>query len=149
MIKAEPEKLVGEEIQMPELHLLIGVSNHYYKKLKLVWPSLVLWARCTWTVHGRQGGGLDGANSSRLGKFVLLTSIFVSFLKKLELLRKVVPPAAIPIIDTLQLFRAVQTGCFGWDLCQDYRERIQAFTESVKNLQVYFKVRNPLYTLIV
>ena len=65
LIKADPQKLVGEEIQLPELHLLIGVTNHYYQKLVVVWPSLVLWGRGKWTVHGRHGGGLDGANSDR------------------------------------------------------------------------------------
>ena len=58
------------------------------------------------------------------------------------MLQKVVPPAALPILETLQLFREVQTGCFGWDLCPDYKEKIEAFKESVKKLQVYFKVSN-------
>ena len=65
LIKADPQKLVGEEIQLPELHLLIGVTNHYCKKLAVVWPSLVLWGSGKWIVHGRHGGGLDGANSDR------------------------------------------------------------------------------------
>ena len=33
LIKADPEQLVGEVLQLPELHLLIEVSNHYYKRL--------------------------------------------------------------------------------------------------------------------
>ena len=69
LIKAEPEQLVGEVLQLPELHLLIGVTNHYYKKLEVVWPSVSLCSRGKWTIQGRQGGGLDGANSDRLEKF--------------------------------------------------------------------------------
>ena len=36
LIKAEPNVLVGDVVQLPELHLLIGVTNFYYKKLEKV-----------------------------------------------------------------------------------------------------------------
>ena len=34
LIKAEQNVLVGDVVQLPELHLLIGVTNFYYKKLE-------------------------------------------------------------------------------------------------------------------
>ena len=43
LIKAEQNVLVGEVVQLPELHLLIGVTNFYYKKLEKVWPQLSVW----------------------------------------------------------------------------------------------------------
>ena len=85
-----------------------------------------MWGHGRWTVHGRQGGGLDGGNCNR-------------FLKKIDMLQKVVPSTVLPILDTLQLFKEVQTGCFGWDLCLDYKERIQAFKDSTRKLKVYFQ----------
>ena len=113
-------------MQLPELRLLIGVTNFYYKKLEKVWPQLSVWGHGKWTVHGRQGGGLDGANCDR-------------FMKKIDVLQKFVPPTALPILNILQLFRRVQTGCFEWDLCPDYKEMIHDFIESVKKLQVHFR----------
>ena len=65
LVKAEPDELVGVKLPLPELHLLIGVSNHYYKLLLRVWPQLALFGRGKWTIHGRHGGGIDGANSVR------------------------------------------------------------------------------------
>ena len=59
------------------------------------------------------------------------------FLKKIEALRVVVPIQAVPILDSLAKFREIQQGCFGWDLCPDYRERIKCFTESVASLKVF------------
>ena len=65
LIKAKPEELVGEKLPLPELHLLMGVVNKGHQMLGQVWPHLVLFGRGKWTVHGRYGGGLDGANSVR------------------------------------------------------------------------------------
>ena len=33
LVEGKPEELVGEQIPLPELHLLIGVVNHFYKVL--------------------------------------------------------------------------------------------------------------------
>ena len=54
-------------------------------------------------------------------------------------MKSVVPPKAHPILATLEYFRHLQTGCFGWDLCTDYKERIQSFTKSVETLHYYAK----------
>ena len=54
-------------------------------------------------------------------------------------MKSVVPPKAHPILATLEYFRHLQTGCFGWDLCTDYKERIQSFTKSVETLHYYTK----------
>ena len=75
-------------------------------------------------MHGWQGGGLDGANSDR-------------FLKKIADLRKVAPPITYPILNTLQKFQYITTGCFGWELCSDYKKRIQDFQTGLVGLQKY------------
>ena len=63
LIKAELNEMVGEKCPLPELHLHMGIVNHYRRMLLQVWPDLSLWGRGKWTVHGRYGGGLDGVNS--------------------------------------------------------------------------------------
>ena len=66
--------------------------------------------------------------------------ILCRFLKKLDLLRTVVPARALPILSCLERLQEVKAGCFGWDLAEDYRERIRNFTESVKYLKRYGQV---------
>ena len=124
LVEADPSELVGNVLPLPELHLLMGVGNHHHKLLLKVWPALVLFGRGKWTVHGRHGGALDGANTVR-------------FMKKIEAMRRVVPVQALPILDTLKLFREIQHGCFGWELCKDYKQKIHKFTESVASLKIY------------
>ena len=65
LIDGDASEEVGEKLPLPELHLLIGVVNHYRKLLLRVWPGLRLWERGKWTVHGRHGGGLDGVNCDK------------------------------------------------------------------------------------
>ena len=69
----------------------------------------------------------------------LMELIVIGLMKKIDVLQKFVPPTALPILNTLQLLRRVQTRCFGWDLCPDYKERIHDFIDSVKKLQVHFR----------
>ena len=64
LLKEEPKQLVGDVLTLPELHLLIGGVNHLYQLMKKVWPPLSLWGWGKWTIHGRYGGALDGANSN-------------------------------------------------------------------------------------
>ena len=93
---------------------------------------MLIWGRGKWTVHGRHGGGLDGANSMKL-------------LRKLDELGAAVPRALIPIVNLLKKFKSIVDGCFGWDLCWDYKERISSFTAAFLKLQAFvmkaFKVK--------
>ena len=52
-------------------------------------------------------------------------------------MRQVVPARALPILDTLKLFREIQHGCFGWEQCKDYKQKIHKFTKSVASLKIY------------
>ena len=127
MVKGEAEDLVGEKLPLPQLHLHSGTCTYFHNTMFRVWPKLAIWGRGKWKVHSRHGGGLDGANSSH-------------FLKKLELLAASAPPRLLLFIRTLLLFRKIVDDCFSWELCQDYSERISAFTASLRNLIVYCKV---------
>ena len=62
---------------------------------------------------------------------------FYRFPKKLEYLKGVVPARALPIVSCLENLQAIKTGCFGWELAKDYKDRIKNFTESVKHLKQY------------
>ena len=127
LVEGNPDELVGDKLPLPQLHLLLGTCTHFYKLLVKAWPQLIIWGKGKWTVHGRHGGGLDGANSNR-------------FLKQLDLLATAIPRKLLPIIKTLKLFREIVTGCFSWELCTDYKDRITAFTNSLQSLVVYCKV---------
>ena len=127
LLEADPEELVGNVLPLPELHLLLGVVTHFYKLLLKVWPPLASWGHGKFTVHGRHGGGLDGTNS-------------LKFLKKLDLLATVVPPKLMPIIVVLKRFRSVVDGCFGWDLCWNYKQQISSFRDCLLKRQVYSQV---------
>ena len=132
LVKADPDELVCNVLPLPELHLLLGFVTHLHKILYRVWPHILIWGRGKWTVHGRHGGGLDGANSMKL-------------LRKLDELGAAVPRALIPIVNLLKKFKSIVDGCFGWDLCWDYKERISSFTAAFLKLQAYvmkaFKVK--------
>ena len=127
LIKAEPDVLVSDVLPLPELHLLLGVCTHFFKVMLKLWPQLAMWGRGKWTVHGRHGGGLDGANSMK-------------FLRNLDLLLTIIPTKLKPIIYTLKQFKCIVEGCFGWNLCSDYRQQIRGFTSSLKKLQLYCQV---------
>ena len=75
------------------------------------------------TIHGYQGGGLDGNNSKK----------FLSCSKELEQLlpENVAMPA---IIDLLAKFDRVVTGCFSYELAPDYIKRMDHFINSVWEL---------------
>ena len=47
------------------------------------------------------------------------------------------PVCALPILESLELFREIQKGCFGWTLCTNYSSLIKEFVKSVETLQSY------------
>ena len=77
-------------------------------------------------MHRYQGGGLDGRNSSKL-------------LCKLDLLQLELPINLHPVLKTLNIFSGVVEGCFSYELCTNYKEKIMDFRDSYKNLMVYSK----------
>ena len=65
LVPGEPSELVGEKLPLPELHLLLGISNHFHKLLLKVWPGLEMWGCGKWTIYGWHGRELDGGNSMK------------------------------------------------------------------------------------
>lgn len=119
-------------IAHPELHYLIGVVNWCYKLVKDIlgtksFKQLEDWCRHRGiTIHGYQGGGLDGNNGKK----------FLSRCKDLgELLPDTAAPTAIAIIDLLTKFDKVVSGCFGYELASNYALLLDQFTTSVWELR--------------
>ena len=61
------------------------------------------------------------------------------FLFKLDLLQLELPINLHPVLDTLKIFSGVVEGCFSYELCTNYKEKIMDFRDSYKNLMVYSK----------
>ena len=117
---------VSSIIAQPELHYLIGVVNWMFKLVETIlgpgnFKQLEDWCRHRGvTIHGYQGGGLDGNNSKQL-------------LRKSTELDQLLPgdEATDAIIDLLGKFNCVVSGCFSYELALDYRRRLDVFTTAV------------------
>ena len=78
-------------------------------------------------MHGYQGGGLDGRNSSK-------------FLFKLDLLQLELLINLHPVLDTLKIFSGVVEGCFSYELCTNYKKKL--IDSGIATKILWFIVRN-------
>ena len=121
------EERVLDKIMLPELHLMMSVVNHLFNLMVKLWPDFLEWIeRNDILLHRYQGGGLDGRNSSKL-------------LCKLDLLQLELPINLHPVLETLKIFSCIVGGCFSYELCTDYKEKIMVFKDIFKNLMMYSK----------
>ena len=67
------------------------------------------------------------------------------FLRWTGAMRTVAPSSSFPIIDILDRFRFIVSGCFGWELVHDYCDIISNFTKAVATLNVYAEVGSSIY----
>ena len=125
LISAPPSAKVIDVVSLPELHMHMGVTNHLVKHaIKYDADVLEVLKKHNIFRHGYQGGGLDGNTSNK-------------FLKKLEAMEDDILPVLHPVLNTLLMFRSVVEGCFSWDLAEDFKARITAFTTSYRELMAY------------
>ena len=97
---------------------MMGGVNHLFNLMVKVWPDILEWIKKNdILMHRYQGGGLDGRNSSK-------------FLFKLDLLQLELPINLHPVLDTLKIFSDVVEGCFSYELCTNYKEKIMDFRDS-------------------
>ena len=122
---------ISTAIAHPELHYLIGVVNWVFNLVKRNlgthdYQQLEDWCRhCGVTIHGYQGGGLDGNNSKKfLSKYMELDQLQPS----------TAAPAATATIDLLYKFNLVVSGCFGYELDYNYAMLLDHFTTAVWEL---------------
>ena len=115
-------------IAQPELHYVIGVTNWVFNLSKKVLGSNKYYKLVEWcqhhgiTIHGYQGGGLDGNNSKKFLKYAKSLS---------ELLPESVSPA---VTDLLSKFDNVVSGCFSYYLSENYCLLLDQFKTSVWEL---------------
>ena len=134
LINAEEDQVVGDVVPSPELHLLMGATNH---KLELIRKYLStkkledkLWEWCNSKGVTRRGyngrNKLDGNNSDR-------------FLKHCGELKGVnwFPDELCPVLDCLKAFMAVKDATFSWDLRDGWEETINTYTLLFAELQEY------------
>ena len=114
----------------------MGVTNWIFKLVNKIlgtnkFGELEDWCRHRGiTIHNYQGGGLDGNNSKK-------------FLKKCNDLDQLLPDTAAPttaaIIDVLNKFDKVVSGCFGYNLVADYSQLLDKFKTSIWELFRVYK----------
>ena len=116
------EKLVLDALPSIELHLLLGVVNHFFKNLCDLWPGAKKWEVSLHIpiqhFHGDHFNGND----------------CLKFLKGLDCLEQISEQGnfnlTFDFIKTFSLFKDVVTSCFRNTLDPDYESKIANFKKS-------------------
>ena len=137
LIQVESDQPVWHAVPIPELHSLMGCTNHPLELLRSYLEGLgleeKLWEWCDGQGITRRGyngkNKLDGNNASR-------------FLSKVDKLKGETwfPGEAEPILELLMEFRKVKDSCFSWKLKDGWRESINSYTEMYADLQSYSSI---------
>ena len=105
-----------------ELHLLLGVVNHVFQKMKSVWPNAEKWPTSLNMKLGPYHGGMFEGNDCRK----LLQNVY-----RLQQLAEAESAFQVfGFIEALRKFDAVVKCCFGSDLEDDFLDKIQQFQNS-------------------
>ena len=135
LIKPKEDQLIEESVPPPELHLVMGATNHLLELIRRLMVKIgvdeeELWSWCN--SHGitRRGyngkNKLDGNNASR-------------FLTKMMEMEDCdwFPQEARPIIGCLQAFRDLKDKCFSWELDDGWEVAINLYIRKFTELQEY------------
>ena len=121
--------LILDILPLPELHLLVGVVNHNFQKMKSVWSNAEKWPTSLSMKLSPYHGGMFEENDCRK----LLRN--VDRLQQLAEARKVGFPSfwihrnAQEVVSE-KLSDAVVKSCLGSDLEDDFLDKIQQFQDS-------------------
>ena len=136
MIKGDPETFILDLIAIPELHLVLGVTDKLifeFKRNAFSGTSgrdfmASFFKKENITVSGKQGGKLEG-NACRK---------FLKCLDSLELMLSQCPSdnhiKGLPFIRAMRAFNMVVATCFGSQLLQGWQDHISEFTVSYRAL---------------
>lgn len=107
-------------IAPPELHLMLGVVNTLYNRMKEEYDvECQKWAkRCNATQDFVHGAPAFAGNSCKL------------LLEKIEILREICRPECLNYVKCFQDFREVVESCFSNDLKSNYLQAIEMFKKS-------------------
>ena len=134
LINVQNNQPIWHAIPIPELHSLMGCTNHPLELLRKYLEKLgleeELWLWCDGHGVTRRGyngkNKLDGNNSTR----------FLSCVYELKMATWF-PGEAEPIVDILLQLERVKDKCFGWELKDGWREAIHLYTSMFSKLQIY------------
>ena len=108
----------------PELHLLLGPTNHMYDELSKLWPESSVWSNSCYVHKTEYHGGCFEGNDCR------------KLLKNVNLLQERCPDEFRMFANTFSLFNEVVVACFGDKLEENYKEAIADFTEAYMHLKI-------------
>lgn len=116
-------------IPPPELHLLLGIVNHLFVKMKNIWPEVNQWPEM---IHVKPAPYQGGEQFNGPACHKLLQHI-----DALELLaQKNLAFHVQPWIDALRSFKKVVHACFGMELQPDFQNAIREFQNHCQNLHI-------------
>ena len=113
---AEQNTPIIRKVPPPELHLLIGPTQHLIDQLCKVWPECEDWLSSLHITRSEYfGGALEGNDCRKI-------------LKNINKLEERCPPEFTQFVKTFHSFNRVVESCYGFDLSPNYRECINDFT---------------------
>ena len=124
MIEGDDEDRIIDILPLPELHLLLGVTNTLvFKANELAGDDLVIkWANSLSCYQEKQGS--KQFNGERC----------VTLLNNMDSLIKKLPRKLKFFGQALKAFNQVRKSCFGEELDDDYRRKIAEFEAAFKNI---------------
>ena len=122
ILSGADDTLILDILPPPELHLLLGIVNHIFQKMKSVWPNAEKWpTSLNMKLSPYHGGMFEGNDCGKL-------------LRNVDRLQQLAEAESafqvIGFIEALRKFDAVVKSCFGSDLEDDFLEKIQQFQDS-------------------
>ena len=123
-------------IPPPELHLLLGPTNHLIDALSKVWPGCIAWLQSLNLYKEEYFGGTYEGNECR------------KILKNIDSLKQKCPREFAQFVTTFETFNEVVKSCYGFELAEDFIERIDEFKQSylkLKDVSVTPKVHAVFY----
>ena len=108
----------------PELHLLLGPTNHMYDELNKCWPGSVAWSDACYVKKTEYHGGSFEGNDCR------------KLLKNINLLQERCPEEFKMFAYAFSLFNDIVVACFGETLAENYKEVIAKFTQAYMQLNI-------------
>ena len=115
---------VINKVPPPELHLLLGPTNHLLDELPKVWPECNAWLQSIHVTRCDYFGGSFEGNECKI------------ILNKLGSLREKCPAKFSQFVTTLKLFDEVVSSCYGFELARDFLKKIVAFKTAYLKLPI-------------
>ena len=113
---------VIHHVPPPELHLMMGPTNHLIDALCKVWPGCIAWLQSLNLYEVDYFGGKYEGDDCR------------KILRKISIITESFPPHVSQLVHTIKLFNDVVNACFGYNLSKDFVNKINEFKRSYLRL---------------